>query len=457
MIRKIAPLVAALLVVAGCAGPAKLTQRSQEKLASGDAWRAWQLATRALDKEPGNPAARSAATAAAAAIAQDWERRIHALAEVDTLQAADQVLAFADFRAGAARYATVPVSAGWPEDERTLRRGAARVYYQQGAEAFTSRRPKKAWEGFTQAERYVSGYRDAARRADRAMDLALTRVAVLPLRASGDLAAMGAQVAQDWRDDLAQHFVPNARVTRILGGEAVDHAMSVSDLGDLSREEAVRLGRKVGAQRVVWGTIGGIKSETHLDFFRETVARRVVDQDGDGHQIERWIDVPIEVVARVRDVTVGVDYEMISTADGASVCHRRFDRSTSARVVWTSYQPEGDITSYSLVSATVRSADPDRARQVETRWKAVCGDGTTLQQVLQARRSARDDGHYQRSSLGRFAAGAAFVFLSDLPPADDLAYAALSKGCGPLRDDLARLDPVDDVDLGVSVTSSDSR
>jgi hypothetical protein len=143
--------------------------------------------------------------------------------------------------------------------------------------------------------------------------------------------------------------------------------------------------------------------------------------------------------------------------NGASVSHQRFDRSTSARVVWTSYQPEGDISAYSLVSATVRSADPDRARRVETRWKAVCGDGTTLQQVLQARRSSRDDGHYQRSSLARFASGAAFVFLTDLPPADDLAYAALSRGCGPLRDDLARLDAVDDVDLGASVTSSDSR
>ena len=36
------------------AGPSKLAQRSEEKLAGGESWRAWQLAVKALDKDPGN-------------------------------------------------------------------------------------------------------------------------------------------------------------------------------------------------------------------------------------------------------------------------------------------------------------------------------------------------------------------------------------------------------------------
>ena len=44
-------------------------------------------------------------------------------------------------------------------------------------------------------------------------------------------------------------------------------------------------------------------------------------------------------------------------------------------------------------------------------------------------------------------AGAAFVFLEDLPPAEDLALASLAKGSAPLREDLLRLDEIDDVDL----------
>src|SRR6185295_1383723 len=159
--------------------------------------------------------------------------------------------------------------------------------------------------------------------------------------------------------------------------------------------------------------------------------------------------VPIEVVARVRDVSVGVDYEVIATRPGHTLARRHVDRSTSARVVWTSYQPEGDPASYSLVSETVRTANPNRARDVETRWKSVCGDATTLVQVLEARKSQRSSGRYAREALPRFVAGAAFVFLEDLPPAEDLALASLARGSTPLREDLMRLDEIDDVDLYV--------
>src|SRR4249920_3929595 len=106
--RRILTLALATLVLAtGCAGTQKLTEKSEQTLARGDHWRAWQLATRALDKQPGNPRARDAATRAGASIGQEWERKIHALANVDSLQAADQVLDYAKFRADAAPYATI--------------------------------------------------------------------------------------------------------------------------------------------------------------------------------------------------------------------------------------------------------------------------------------------------------------------------------------------------------------
>ena len=59
--RKLAYAYVAILFVLGCAaGTSKLSEKSEKELASGDAWRAWQLATRGLDKEPGNPRARAA-------------------------------------------------------------------------------------------------------------------------------------------------------------------------------------------------------------------------------------------------------------------------------------------------------------------------------------------------------------------------------------------------------------
>ena len=124
---------------------------------------------------------------------------------------------------------------------------------------------------------------------------------------------------------------------------------------------------------------------------------------------------------------------------------------------WTSFSPEGDLDQYALVSDVVRAAQPERAKAVETRWKEACGEGTTLRQVLEARRSAPRSGAYHRDVLPRFIAGAAFVFLQELPPADDLAFAALAGGWQPLRGDLLRLDQVDDVDLDLAVMSGDRR
>lgn len=449
MLRRLCCLLAAAVIAAGCAGPNKLAEKSQRELAEGDVWKAWQLATRALDREPMNPRAREAATATAQVIATDWQRRIHALATVDTLRAAEQVLAFAEFRANAVNYTSVPVPESWASEERALRNTAARRFYIEGRQALAAHRPKAAYAQFHETERYVSGYRDVAKLSASAYEQALTRVAVMPF-ASGE-PGFGREISERWRDALAQQLAPpSAQFTRILGADAVTSRMSVSQLGRLSREEAVKLGRKSGAQRIVYGSLGPVKSETGLHFFRERVARRIVQKGEDGREVTRWVDVPIEVIARVRDVTVDVDFEVISTVDGMSLAHERSPRTARARAVWTSYMPEGDVTHYALVSETVRSANPDRAKEVETRWKAAVGEAT-LQQVLSARRDTRGEAGYDRSVLPRIVAGAAFVFLQELPPAQELALAAVSGGWQPVHRELAKLDGMDDVDLGVAL------
>jgi len=453
MIRRISTIVLVTALAVGCASTSKLTEKSEKKLAAGNAWDAWRLATRALDKEPGNPAARDAATAAGASITEEWQRRIRALAEVDSLDAAEQALELAEFRADAAHYATIPVGAGWPGEDRALRETAARFHYQKAEDAAESGRPKKACAEYLEAARYVRDYRDVTERADDALAKALTRVAVVPFRSRARDASFGVQVSQAWRDHLAQSMMPPAAAfTRVLGGNTIDRSVSLADLEDLSRRDAIRLGRKAGAERVVWGSIGKVESSTRLNVFEDKVARKIVETDKQGRRTARWEEIPIEVVARVRDVTVGVDYEIISTESGATLAQRHVDRSTSARVVWTSHQPAGDPDTYSLVSETVRRSDPKRAREVESRWHSICGAHTTLTQVLAARRSTRSSGRYAREALPRFAAGAAFVFLEELPPAEDLALTVLADGYAPLQNDLLRLDPIDDVDLGMATT-----
>lgn len=459
MTRRFAPAALALVFVFGCAGPAKLAQRSQERLDKGEYGRAWELAVRALNKEPGNASARAAAAEAGNAMARDWERRIHALAQSDSLAAAEQVLALNDFRVGASRYAPVTVTPTWAGEETALRQGAARTYYQRATADLAAKRPKRAYFGFGESQRFVTDYRDAAKQADKARDRAFARVAIVPFATAGNRAMLGRDVAAAWRDDLAERLTPpDAPFTSVLGSPAIEQQMNLSQLGRLSRADAIRLAQKAGAQRVVWGSIGDVDSKTTLHLFTERIARRVTQKDAEGHTVTRWVDEPVEVVSRVRTVTVDVDYEVISTREGATLAHRSAQRSTNARVVWTSFAPEGDLANYVLVSDETRASNPDRAKAIEARWKDTCGEGTTLRQVLEARRAARDGGRYDRGeTLKRFVAGTAFVFLQELPPVDDLAYAALARGWEPLHADLLRLDATDDVDLGVAMSGVGAR
>ena len=451
MTRRLAPALLALSLATGCAGPAKLAERSEKRLAGGDHWQAWTLATRALDQAPANQRARLAAAAAAASISQDWQRRIRAVAAADSMAAAGQVLEFTEFRASAARYTTVLVDPEWSNEERSLRQGAARVHYQKGVAAMAAKRPKRAWLHFFDTERFVPGYRDVTTRAEKSYEKALTRIAFVPFSASSGQASLGREVAAGWRDELARRMTPpDAQFTRILGSQAVEHTMTVSQLGRTSRQEALRLGREAGADRILWGAIGGVNAETRLHLFKDSIARRLVEKGPDGREVVRWVETPIEVVARVRSVSVEVEYELIATRGGATVARQRVERSSSARVVWTSYAPEGDLASYRLVADPVRETDPARFRDVEGRWHSVCGEKTTLRQVLEARRSTRSGARYDRNVLPRIIGGAAFVFLEDLPPPEDLAYAALAGGWQPLRDELLRLDGIDEVDLGLT-------
>src|SRR2546423_8117425 len=318
--RRIAAGLLLAIVCAGCAGPSKLAERSESKLADGDIWRAWHLATRALDKEPMNPRAKSAAAAAGRVISDDWQRRIHALGVVDSLKAAEQVLEFTAFRAQAANYTSIEVAPVWPAEEQAFRRAAANTHYMEARQALAAHRPKVAYEELQSCERFLPGYRDATKLADNALTQATTRIAVMPFEYSGANSGAGREVGEQWRDALAQGLAPpHARFTRVLGSDAVEGQMTVAQLGRLSREDAVRIGRKIGAQRIVRGSVGPASAETHVQIFRDVIARRIVQKSEDGRTTVRWVDVPIEVVARVRDVKVDVEYEVIATRDGGTL------------------------------------------------------------------------------------------------------------------------------------------
>lgn len=455
MDRRLLAGVALLMLVVGCAGPNKLADKSQSKLAEGDMWKAWKLATQALDRQPANVRARAAADAAATTIAADWRRRITALAATDSLEAAEQVLQFVDFRTNAARYVTVQVTPPWAQTEHTLRIGAARNYYLRASDELKARRPKRAYGHFLDAERLFPGYRDAARLADRAFQRAVSPVAIMPLRTRSGRLGLGRDVAETWRAELTENVAPpQLRYTRILPGENVEQEIRVTDVARIGRADAIELARNAGASRVVWGTIGETRTRQSIETFSETVVRRMVVKNPDGTSSTRWVEVPIQVIARTRTVDVDLDYELM-TAGGGTLSRRHDVRSMKARVLWTALTPVGAPDTYALYSEETRTADPERCKRLDTRWKAVVGDGTTLAQVLEAKRTSGSNDRSQ--AMARIIAGAAVVLLEGLPSAEELSVAALNAGWKTVYNDLVTFDSVDDVDVEAPAATVEDR
>jgi len=249
-----------------------------------------------------------------------------------------------------------------------------------------------------------------------------------------------------WRQELGEHLTPpDVRYTRILPGENVEQEIRVTDVGRLSRAASIELAHKAGAERVVWGTIGETKSRQSIETFSEIVVRRMVVKNPDGTSTTRWVEVPIQVIARTRTVDVDLDYEIVSTAGGGTLARRHDVRSMRARVLWTAMTPVGAPDTYALYSDAAKAADPERCKRLETRWKAVVGDGATLSQVLEAKRTSGRES--SSTAMARVLAGAAVVLLEGLPSTEELALAALTSGWTTVRQDLVSLDVIDDVEI----------
>jgi len=448
-------IVLAALSGFGCAGPAKLTEKSETKLAEGDMWQAWRLATRALDKAPGNARAREAAAAAASMISQDWQRRITALAAVDSMDAAEQVLNYVQFRAEAANYTAVTVGEPWISVENSLRQWAAGEGYADGIAAMKSGRPKKAYSRFSDAMRFVSNYRDVATRADAALEQAQTQVAIVPLRTSTGNRQMSRDVAAAWNGALVEKLAGAETFTHILPAEDVEKELRLSDLGRTSRADAIRIGKKAGADRVVWGSIGTVQAKTGVQFYTHNVWHQVPGRDEAGRTVMRWVEIPFPVVARTRTVQADLAYEVISTRGGTTLARESCPRTLEARAVWTAFVPDGAADTYMLVSEEIRRSDPDRAAQMEAEWANVVGASTTLSQVIDARRACASRPLEHAAVLSRYAAGAPFVIIEDLPSTEELAQASLCSAWQSVHKSLLALDEVDDVDLGpVSATET---
>lgn len=437
------------LLLLSCAAPAELARRSTVALEQGDAAKAYDLARKALDHEPGNAPARAAMTAAANTIGAEMRARVMRLAPVDTVAAAEKVLDYSEFRAEVARYnVTLAPDTAYRDAETVLRSAAGRIYYGIGVSALRDGRPKYAYGEFTKATRYVSAYLDLDAQMQRSWNEAQTRVALLPVRFDSGRGALSRELTDHLYQKLAGSVRGESfRFTRMIPEEQVWNVVTVGQLGHLERDEGLRLARKLGAQRVIWMSVGGVDADTRTDSFRDQIYQKFSERDTSGRSVERWRPVDLQVVMRERTVHLGYEFDVMGT-DEEQVLARRGDELTNvARTVYTAFQPQSNVNDYALCPPPIRAQSPERAKQVETRYKDVVGSSLPLPKLLE--RAKRDRGRtswrpeYRNDFL---APSGTPVFLDDLPPAADLAFAALIPTWEKMRDELARLDAVDDVD-----------
>lgn len=434
------------LFAMSCASANKLADRSARELAAGNSREAYDKARRALEKERGNPAARDAMLAAATRIVDDWKPRIRNIAAVDTIAAARQVNELADFRDQVASYAIrVPADTAFGSDERALRMGAARAVYRRGVEALEDGRPKRAWAELQGVREFASGYRDTDALIRRARAEGLTRVAILPIADQADVPGLSQELT-DWVYAESADGIDGQRTpfTELIPMEQVYAKATVAQLSSLTPGEAMALGVKLKADRVVMGRVFGVRAETRTDRYRETLVRKFTERDTAGREVIRWVEVPFDAVMREREVSVQYDYQVLDIRTGEAVAADG-DRLTSfARVVWTDFRPDGDCNRYALISPDGRRADGTRARRIDDHWKQTFGEWT-VPALLEASRTHRGRTQYQsryRNEFRRDTRGRP-VFMAELPREDDLVRNAVQAMGGPVLATLRALDTQD--------------
>jgi hypothetical protein len=438
MTRKLA-LVAIVLVLSSCAGPAQLARQSQDALDRGDETKAYQLARKAMDRDPDLAAARASYTNVALRLDDGWKTRVRNLAVVDSIGAARRALDFAAFRAEVARYGVaLPFDPAYRAEETSLLEHAAATQYERAVGSLADGRPKRAYEEFLDAGGFMPGYRDVEARAAHALDLATTTVALLPFEDQVHIPGLARELTDLQYEEIARNIGPTTfRFTRILAPEDVYDHITVAQMERPGGGEAVRMARAIGADRAVSGRVLGLRSDTRTEVFHTTLYRRVSHADTSGRERIRYVAVPFDAVTRERDVHVEVEFEIVDARDESVVGHHEEEYVMRARTFFTSFAPEGNCADYALSSPDLSDASSDFNAQ----WKGAFGSWSVPALLECARRERGRSGYlpgYRSEFLGSTAGRP--VFLDDLPPPEALVEAALAPSWGPIFDELLRLD-----------------
>ena len=420
-------IVGTALVLASCASSARLARQSRESLARGDLRAAYERGLRAVEKDPQNQPARDAYAAASARVAADYRQRVVAAALADTIVAANLALEYGRFRTEVARHGTALAAA--PDYERAqglILAGAAGVHYQRGLDAMLAQRPKVAVQEFTAVLRYDAGFADVAARLDAARREATVRVALLPFNDRIGVPGLSQEIGDTVQRQVSRRADGELRFTQLVSASEIERSMTVAELRSGRIEDAVEVGRRVGADWIVAGRFRGLRANAGQRTAKFTLYQRVDHRDSSGVVTVRWDAVPLSVMTRQREVTVQFDLDVVDVASGAVLAHREQAARAFARVAWTDFAADEHYDRYALLPPDVRRADPERAKAVDAEWRAALGSWD-LKEFLRHSRDQRGRARYSSRDRGEFYRDTREtpVWLGELPSENELAFVAL--------------------------------
>ncbi len=431
------------LLALGCASANRLSRKSEQELAAGDLAAAYQHARRAVAKEPSNPRACAAFAAASTILVDDREARILSIAEVDTLAAAERALELAGLRGEIVRHGfALPPDTAFARHEAAIRAGAAGFHYAVAEHALAARSPKVAWAEFRDAQRFVAGYRDAGRRIDEAHAQGMARVAIIPFADQAGVPGISRALTDRVYAEVSRHVRPDQFVfTRLIDPTQVYSRITVAELDGLTRMDAIRVGRRLGADQVVTGRVYGLRTSTNTTAVHQMIFRKVVERDTSGKWRDRYVEQDFHAVERERIVTVQYDLEVVDTEDETSLVAFTDAVEGYARVVFTDFQVAGECGDYFVVPPGLKKSDSSRAERLEAEWKSHFGTWT-LPSLLEKARNDRSRSRYSASDRQAFFGDCRErpVWLGGLPGENDMAAIALDVIWQPVLGMLKELD-----------------
>jgi hypothetical protein len=441
--RLIAVLVVAGSLALSCAGPNKLAQQSEKAYGEGNLEKAYQKAARALKKEPENRRARAAMTQAAARLLDERQAEIRGMAARDTVAAAKRSLVLDRFLDELTNYRIVlPPDPDFDRDEATIRLGAAGIVYEQAVGDLEAGAPKRAYDGFQEAQAFQPRYRDVAQRIDDAYDESLPRVAFFPFANETDLPELSRGFSERAYGELASRIINSGfRFTALEPRDRVFQAVPIPIMDHITPRQAARIGRDLEVDRVIVGRFYGMRTNTNTGNYSQTIYHKTTDKDEKGATRERYVERTIDVLTRDRELSIGYEYSVVDVRDGVAITGNSGTLHAAAHAVYTSgVGGDDDEDNYCLVSPDVKSKDPDRAKRIESQWAERCGDWKLTDLIVRSRKQRAHgyESRYQDDWILR--SDARPVFLGDVPSEGELAKLAFGQVWEPLARTLKDVD-----------------